>query len=155
MSIADKARAASMQFEAKKDALGQVQSGDWKLRFTVSPADVPPGLLTAAMGTRYQVVIVEIGDDEQPIEQKSESNHKLSQQAAMMCADHGFQNFLQSTRSIIWTNCTQPTSVPEIAAACVRRICKVQSRSEFDKTPEAANRWIDLRGEYAAWKMAQ
>ncbi len=145
--MADRAVSASMQFEAKKDALGQVQSGDWKLRFTVCAADVPQGLLTAPMGARYQVVIVEIGDDEQPVEQKS---HKLSQQSAIYCEDKVFQDFMMYEYQKYWAaDGTKNKRYPEQS---VRNICKVESRAEFDTDPEAAKRWISLRGEFDAWK---
>jgi len=148
MNQAAQAIANSLQFEAKKNSLGQAQSGDWKLSFTVSAGDVPMPLLQAAMGTRYQVVIVEIDDDETPVKQTNP--HRLSQQAAMLCEDTLFQRFLAE-------NIHAPEGIApldrEWAAYVVRDWCRVKSRSEFDENYSAELRWRDLKAEYEAWKM--
>jgi hypothetical protein len=67
MTIADHARNQAISLEAKKDALAQRQNGDWKVSFTVQGIDMDTRLTQAPMGTRYAVVLVEIGDDELPV----------------------------------------------------------------------------------------
>jgi len=67
MTPADLAHKNSISLEAKKDALAQRQNGDWKVSFTVQGIDMDPRLTQAPMGTRYAVVLVEIGDDELPV----------------------------------------------------------------------------------------
>jgi hypothetical protein len=67
MTAADHARNNAISLEAKKDALSQRQSGDWKVSFTVQGIDMDTRLTQAPMGTRYAVVLVEIGDDELPV----------------------------------------------------------------------------------------
>src|SRR3954463_14689539 len=67
MTPADIARKHSISLEAKKDALSQRQSGDWKVSFTVQGVDMDARLTQAPMGTRYAMVLVEIGDDELPV----------------------------------------------------------------------------------------
>lgn len=154
-AVSDKARSAAMQFEGKKNSLTQVQSGDWKLQFTVSAVDVPAGLLTAPMGTRYVVAIVEVSDDEQPVEQKPAGNkHRLSRQAAMLCSDRQFWGFLRNEFSGNWMNPNfpQPTDNQLRAAECIRSICNVKSRSEFDSEP-ADRRWRELKASFEAWKL--
>jgi len=152
-AISDKARTAAMQFEAKKNSLTQVQSGDWKLQFTVSAQDVPAGLLTAAMGTRYVVAIVEVNDQEEPVEQKPASNpHRLSQQAAMLCGEQKFQAYLMSVFRETWEGSTKYDRT-DIAADTVRLICGVSSRSEFDRSPRAANEWRDVKASFEMWKL--
>ena len=149
-AIAEKARAAAMQFESKKDGLKQLQSGEWTLSMKVHADDVPAGLLTAPMGTRYQVVIVELGDDEQPVEQKpAEDNHRLSRQAAMLCGDTLFTQFISEMMKRKYII----NQIPNDVAECVRRHCQVQSRSEFDTDPEAAKRWRDLHADFEGWKI--
>ena len=147
MNIADKATANALQFECKKDGLKQLQSGEWTLSLKVHASDVPPALLVAAMGTRYQAVIVEIGDDEQPVVQKPENKHRLSQQAAILCNEPAFRTFLARDCSDIhmFDIC--------MAEDAVRDFCVVMSRSEFDTNAEAAARWRDLKAEYEAWKL--
>lgn len=67
MTPADLARKHSISLEAKKDALSQRQSGDWKVSFTVQGTDMDARLTQAPMGTRFAMVLVEIGDDELPV----------------------------------------------------------------------------------------
>ena len=152
MTEAEKAIANALTFECKKNSLGQAQSGDWKLSFTVAPMDVPMALLKAAMGTRYKAVIVEINDDETPVVQDKPS-HKLSQQAAMLCGDMQFRAFLHYEHNAGIDGSSSPKVAEAIAAKVVRQICQVQSRSEFDTDPEAAARWRDLKAEYEGWKL--
>lgn len=67
MTTADRARNNAISLEAKKDALSQRQSGDWKVSFTVQGIDMDTRLTQAPMGTRYAMVLVEIGEDELPV----------------------------------------------------------------------------------------
>jgi len=71
MTPADHARNNAISLEAKKDALSQRQSGDWRVSFTVQGIDMDTRLTQAPMGTRYAVVLVEIGDDEQPVQKEA------------------------------------------------------------------------------------
>ena len=64
---ADQARAFAAAFEARKDRVNQRQSGDWTITLTLAGGvDLPKAILLAKPGTRYQVALVEIGDDELP-----------------------------------------------------------------------------------------
>lgn len=69
MTVADLARNVAEQnaLHAKKDAVRQTQSGDWKLTLTIAAGDLPTSVMTAAPGTRYVVALVEVGDDEEPV----------------------------------------------------------------------------------------
>jgi hypothetical protein len=145
MNVADTARALAVNFEAKKDSLAQRQSGEWKLAFTVQAGDVPTELLTAPMGTRYMVALVEIGDDESPVEKPKDNPHKMSQQVAMLCGDNRFHMFLTDKHP------DNRKYTQNDAADYVRFQCKINSRSELDANPEAAARWRNLKAEYEAW----
>ena len=85
MTIADHARNQAISLEAKKDALAQRQNGDWKVSFTVQGIDMDTRLTQAPMGTRYAVVLVEIGDDENPVNRKEamQADAKHSDAGAM------------------------------------------------------------------------
>lgn len=72
MTPAELASAAALAFECKKDSMRQNQDGTWKVTFTLQPMDVPRSLTEAMPGTRYQAVIVAIGDDEMPLKPESE-----------------------------------------------------------------------------------
>lgn len=62
MNIRDNA----MHCEAKKHAFRQTQDGV-VVSFVLHPQEVPSGLTLAALGTRYMLALVEIGDNDQPV----------------------------------------------------------------------------------------
>jgi len=64
---ATKARENATSCEAKKHAYRQTQDGV-VVSFVLHPQEVPAALTLAALGTRYMLALVEIGDDEQPKE---------------------------------------------------------------------------------------
>lgn len=59
-------RDIAIHCEAKKHAYRQTQDGV-VVSFVLHPQEVPDGLATAALGTRYMLALVAIGDDEQPV----------------------------------------------------------------------------------------
>lgn len=102
-------------------------------------------------GKRFMAVLVEIGDDEQPVQQPEpakppRSRQTPSQWLAMRCAEPAFWEFLRSLRNV-------PMVVgSEISAALlVRDILKVASRAECDTDPEAFKRWDELRMQWLDW----
>lgn len=166
MTPADLARKHSISLEAKKDALSQRQSGDWKVSFTVQGTDMDPRLTQAPMGTRYAVVLVEIGDDELPVQQK-ENRAKLRQdvpqdshpdgakrpwrdlpppqQAGMRCDQPAFSAFLKEQRPDDWHESPDPVD-------CVYLICGISSRAELGTNQKARVIWHQLDTQYQAWK---
>jgi hypothetical protein len=163
MTIADQARNAAISLEAKKDALAQRQNGDWKVSFTVQGIDMDPRLTQAAMGTRYAVVLVEIGDDELPVPAKESSakapvstpkpagakrdwrDVQPAAQAGIRCAEPTFRTFLAEEYNI---NARDEAK----AAEAVRTICGVNSRVELGTKHAARVLWHQLDSQYQAWK---
>jgi hypothetical protein len=82
-------------------------------------------------GTRYQIVMVEIGDDERPVEKTP------AQMAFLLCQDPAFQFFLNE-RSFATID------DEDSARACILEGCQVKSRSELDKDPRARSAWLTL-----------
>lgn len=80
-------------------------------------------------GQRYAIVMVEIGDDEKPVEKT------YSQQAWLLCRDEQFQHFLNE-RSFV--EVTDEAS----AKACVLEGCGITSRGELDTSPYARGAWL-------------
>lgn len=75
---------------------------------------------------------------------------RLANEAGRMCADQAFRAFLISeTPGVAVLGFGEPE-----AALLVRTICAVCSRAEIVPGSEAAERWIDLRGRFEAWKLA-
>jgi hypothetical protein len=67
MTEADDAVTNSLQFEAKKDACKQLQSGEWTLTLKLHPDQVSQALMLAAPGQRYMCVLAAIGDNDESI----------------------------------------------------------------------------------------
>ncbi len=179
MTIADQARNLAISLEAKKDALAQRQSGDWKISFTVQGIDMDARLAKAAMGTRYAMVLVEIGDDEQPVLQptgKETHEHpnaapqamsrpgsdkppaatkrewrdlRPAQQAGMRCEEPAFIAFLKEERAADWRESADDP------AACIRLICGVSSRAYIEKDHRSLVIWKQLDDQYRAWKAVE
>lgn len=97
MTQAETARECAMQIEAKKDGLTQLQSGEWVLKLKLHAADIPAQLLTAAMGTRYMLAVVEIGDNEEPVQTVGKS---YAQQAALCCKEPAFWEYCWGRRLV-------------------------------------------------------
>lgn len=172
MTVADEARDNAISFECKKDALQQRQSGDWKISFTVQGIDMDARLTKATPGTRYVAVLVEVGDDELPIQQpekeskvtpirtpaklQPDNSHSAgakrdwcdmqpAQQAGIRCGEAIFAAFLKEMRPDDWREATD-------AAECIRLICGVHSRVELGTNQKARVIWHQLDESYQAWK---
>jgi len=166
MTPADLARKNSISLEAKKDALAQRQNGDWKVSFTVQGIDMDPRLTQAPMGTRYAVVLVEIGDDELPAQKEAAAKPRQESpprsrpdgakrmdwrdmqpaaQAGIRCEDPVFKAFMDEVHNLAeWNGFT--------TAEAVRAFCGVKSRSELSTNHKARVLWHQLDSEFAAWK---
>ena len=140
----------AISLELKKDGLSQRQSGDWVLRFVVQAADMDQRLTSAAMGTRFQVALVEIGDDELP-KQKGKLDWRELQpaaQAGIRANDPVFYSFLNETDRILNKKITGADEAAEI----IRNICGVKSRSELGTNHKARILWHQLDEHFQAWK---
>lgn len=148
MSAAEKAVANAIPLEVKKDGLQQRQNGDWVLRLVVQAADMDPRLTNAAMGTRFQAALVEVGDDELPKEQPKKAMDwrevQPTAQAGIRCADPRFRDYLAVEYGI-------ETNTPEDAAKALRKITNVNSRTEFSTNPKARVLWHQLDSAYRDW----
>lgn len=80
-------------------------------------------------GQRYQIVMVEIGDDERPVEKTP------AQMAFLLCKDPQFWRFLDE-RSFVTVDSE------DAARACICEGCGVTSRSQLDKDIGARQAWL-------------
>lgn len=129
------------QIECKKHAYRQTQDGV-VISFVLHPNDVSAELAAAPLGTRYMIVLVEMNDNETA---KPPANHKLAQQAGILCGEPSFRKFLAK-----YSENGMPPDEEE-APAIVRELCGVKSRSELDTSQDASRQWHSLKGEYEAW----
>jgi len=102
-------------------------------------------------GKRYMLALVEIGDDEQPV-QKPESVEKpkggaLAKLAGMWCESPEFWAWASSAERVI--------DSPEKSANMIRMYCNVGSRAELDSNESAATLFNTyIRGPYMKHMMA-
>jgi hypothetical protein len=89
------------------------------------------------------------GEQDRPHKSRKpvDPDKRLSNEAGRMCAEMAFQRFLfESDYTTIVSE--------ESAAAAVRLHCGITSRAELVPGSEGAERWIDIRGRFGAWKIA-
>jgi hypothetical protein len=84
-------------------------------------------------GQRLAIVVIQIGDQEEPVVQE----HKLSQQAAILCRDPGFRSFIQD-RSI------SLLETEEDVRQWMYHGAGITSRKAFDNDTRAAN-WFNTQ----------
>jgi hypothetical protein len=102
-------------------------------------------------GHRFMAVLVEVGDDEQPVQQPEPEKAKggaLAKLAAMLGDDVEFWKFLTHQFSL-----EEACESPENAAEVIREVCEIESRSELDWHTDAANRFhSQIRGPWLKWR---
>jgi hypothetical protein len=167
MTPADHARNQAISLEAKKDALAQRQNGDWKVSFTVQGIDMDVRLTQAPMGTRYAVVLVEIGDDELPAQQKEAPSNVPSGSPPSTRPDGtkrdwrdvqpAAQAVLRSKKPEFWAFLREETEFNDVrnenqAATAIRNICQVDSRSELSTDHRKRVLWHQLDSQFQAWQ---
>lgn len=135
----------AITFEAKKHSYRQTQDGV-VVGLVMHPNDVDAALSIAALGTRYQVVLVQIGDDGEPVGGPAQTSDRRSwetlsnaQQAGIRCNDERFQQWVARQSK-------------STAATFVRDYCGVHSRADLNEGPPA-DRWRELDARYRAEAM--
>jgi len=90
-------------------------------------------------GQRFAAVLVEIGEDERPVQQK------LSVQAALMCKSMGFQQFVEFKMGF---QLDGPAAREKQATDFLRQFCGVESRSELDGNGRSGMLYQQLLADY-------
>ena len=135
----------STHCEAKKHGYRQTQDGI-VVSFVLHPNEVPDDLALAALGTRYMLALVRIGDDETPQPPKVKRPGKpfaslpRSQQAGILCNDTQFQGWAA------WKDGS--TLCVDTARQFVLDECEINSRRELDISDESAQLWDSLRARF-------
>src|SRR5690349_7596013 len=103
--------------ELRKIAYRQSAKDGLVITFAIHPDDMPPALAAAPIGSRFAAALVEIGDDEKPVEHRKQST--LVQRAGILCDNKLFQKFLQQEFPLDWDERekSNPTSDSEWTAA--------------------------------------
>lgn len=83
-----------MHFEAVKIAMKQDRNGVM-VTLAIHPNNVPPDLFADWVGSRYQVAMVRVGDNEEPLVPASvDAGRKAVARAGMLCRNEKFQQWL-------------------------------------------------------------
>jgi hypothetical protein len=134
----------TLQFEGVKVALKQDKTG-YVLTLSLHPDDAPEALLRDFVGSRYQVVMVRIGGDEQPMDRQEEfEGNKAIRIAGMLCKDPKFWKFLYSQEHIFDEDM-------EDATEWVRSYLGVESRADLKTNREGQILLSKIQTEYQKW----
>lgn len=104
-------------------------------------------------GQRFMAVLVQIGDDEQPIESGQDkpaerTRNALTLSAVNVCKAEAFQEFVSEAAG--WRP-SEPDERENQAADYLRDYCRIESRRELDNSPTAAQLFARLMSEYRDW----
>lgn len=101
-------------------------------------------------GKRFACVLIEIGDDEQPVDAKPEPaapalprGGRLAKQAGILCGQRAFQRQVEQSHPEQWRDAARRCDgdLAEAAAAVIREVCGIASRAELDHDAGAAERF--------------
>lgn len=135
----------TLNFEAIKVALKQDKTG-YVLTLCVHPDDIPNELLRDFVGSHYQVVMVRLNDDNQPMNRDGEfEGDRAIRLAGVLCREKEFWEYLNDEGQIFEAD-------EESAAEWLRDYLGVQSRSELKTNQEARLRLKKVNEEYKVWR---
>ena len=135
----------TLNFEAIKLGLTQSKDG-FVLTLAVHPEDLPDLLFRDFVGSRYQVVMVRLGDDDQPLSREGEfpGDHAVKM-AGMLCRDPEFWRWLNDREMLMEKN----------EKACTEWLTSylgIESRKELKTDTEARNLFNQLKRSFDAWR---
>lgn len=138
----------TIQFEAIKTALKQTKDG-YSLSLAVHPDELPNDLMRDFVGARYMVVMVRIGENEQPmVREKEYPGDTAVKIAGMLCRDPEFWQWLHEKDWLFEKN----------EKACIEAfsgILGIESRKEL-KTNEGAREALNnVKRSFDAWRNAK
>ena len=117
----------SIQFEAIKTGLRQNKDG-YLLSLSIHPDDISDHLVRDFVGARYMVVMVRIGENEEPMERQPVNKHISI--AGMLCRDPQFWEFLFEQGLLLETS-------EKDATEWLKSYLNIESRSELKDNEEA------------------
>jgi hypothetical protein len=115
------------------------------LTMSIHPDEIPEKLVRDFVGARYQVVMVRLNGDEQPMNRGEEYGIDPVKLAAMLCKDKYFHRLLVESGEIFDLG-------EEPATEWLREKLLVQSRSEIRESPQKARLLLQINETYKAWK---
>lgn len=135
----------TIQFEGIKTALKQTKDG-YSLTLAVHPDDLPQDLMRDFVGARYMVVMVRMGDNEQPMDrEKQYPGDTAVKIAGMLCRDPEFWQWLYEKEWLFEKN----------EQACIEAlsgILGIDSRKELKTNEQARTALDNVRRSFDAWR---
>jgi hypothetical protein len=138
----------TIQFEAIKTALKQTKDG-YSLSLAVHPDELPNDLMRDFVGARYMVVMVRIGENEQPMVRAQEYPGDTAVKiAGMLCRDPEFWQWLYEKEWLLEKN-------EKACIEAVSGILGIESRKEL-KTNEGARESLNnVKRSFDVWRNAK
>jgi len=135
----------TLQFEGIKVALKQDKTG-YVLTLSMHPDDVPIELLRDFVGARYQVVMVRLNGDEEPMDRQNEfEGDQYVRTAGMLCKDTQFWEYLYEDSQILEEN-------ERTVTEWLRNYLGIKSRAELKINKQAREHLGQLLKEFTEWK---
>ncbi len=126
------------QYEAVKVSMKQDATG-YVLTLRIHPDEVPEEILRDFVGARYQVVMVRLASDDQPLTRQP----NYVQLAGMLCKNSNFQEFLLQ-RGDIFDSAD--------ATEWLRASLGVKSRKELERNQDAVKRLVQINRDFQSWQ---
>jgi hypothetical protein len=132
------------QFEAKKVALKQTKDGH-VLTLAIHPDESPDEILRDFVGSRYMVVMVRLGDAEEPINRDEFAGAQMVKLAGMLCRDKQFWEFLHDKGDLFEKN--EPACIDWITS-----FLGITSRADIKMNKDAQEALKTIYTEFKEWK---
>lgn len=129
-------------FEAVKIAMKQDRNG-YILTLNVHPDEVPNEIMRDFVGARYQVVMVRLNEQGEPLDRNAFRDPVKA--AGILCRDPQFAEYLFAQGQI--EECSK-----EHATEWLKSECFIFSRAELRDNKLACSRLWQIEEEYLKWK---
>jgi hypothetical protein len=136
----------TIQFEGVKVAMNQTRAG-FILTLSIHPDDLPIQLAKDFVGARYQVVMVRLNGENQPMNREHEYQRDIVRSAGMLCRNELFHKFLLEKGQTFDESETAATE-------WLKEELNIQSRSELKENRDAARHFNTIYQEFLAWKQS-
>ncbi len=144
---------ATINFESVKIAIRQDKNG-YILTLAVHPNDIPDSLLRDWVGSRYQVAMVLLNDQDEPVVPKNKTDGEKSiAKAGLLCRERSFQLFMADKYNR--QECELEGHGEEETAQMIRYDLNIQSRSELMDNKEARAKLEEIIIEYGKSEWSQ
>ena len=144
---------ATINFESVKIAIRQDKNG-YILTLAVHTNDIPDSLLRDWVGSRYQVAMVLLNDQDEPVVPKNKTDgEKAVAKAGLLCRERSFQLFMADKHDKAeWE--IEGLDVEE-TAQLLRYDLNIQSRSELMDNKNAREKLEEIILEYGKSEWSQ